>query len=80
MAFVVTDDPLTVWLNAWYTASQMGKGSTADVQARFAKRIAASADMKAAAQKRLKSLTKSVCDRDHVSRVHKDILERVLNG
>ncbi len=76
----MTDDPLSPWLDAWYGASQMGKGSTADVQARFAKRIAASADLKAAAQRRLKSLTKSVCDRDHVSRVQKDILERVLNG
>lgn len=73
-------DALSPWLNAWYGASQMGRGSMADVQARFAERIAASTDLKAAAHARLKSLPKSLCERDHVSRVHRDILERVLNG
>jgi co-chaperonin GroES (HSP10) len=65
----------------WVSVSQMGKGgSMADVEDRFTKRLAASAEMKKAAHAKLAELTPAICKRDHISRVHKDILERVLNG
>lgn len=73
-------DTLTVWLDTWYSASQMGKGSLADIEAKFQDRINASQAMKAEAHERLKALTPAICKRDHISRIHRDILERTLNA
>ena len=73
-------DALKPWLDTWYSASQMGKGSVADIEDRFQKRIGASQSLKAAAHERLKALTPSICKRDHISKVHREILERTLNA
>lgn len=73
-------DTLSTWLDTWYSASQMGKGSVADIEARFQKRIGASQALKAAAHARLRELTPSICKRDHISKVHREILERTLNA
>lgn len=79
----MTADLLSYWLDQWYGASILASADPATVEKSFRKALA-DEDLKRIARERLTVLTsvkgKELCKRDFISKVHRDILEKVLNG
>ncbi len=70
------DPTITDWLARWYAAS-IGKEDQGTVADAFVAACNADADLKAAALARRLSPGSSVLQRDHISRVHNALLERI---
>lgn len=65
-------------LGAYYAAAQLARGNAADIEQRFRDLIEEDAEFRAEAQSTLDGLTEAITKRDHVSRVYRDILRKVL--
>lgn len=76
----MADTRTDLYLNNWYHASQLGQGSPAFVETAFRELIKTDAQLKAEAGAKLASLTDKIVSRDYVSRIHRNFLQKVLNG
>lgn len=72
------DDRLQHWLDQGYAFSQLSMGNPTELAKMVKNRCAADAELMQAAKDKLGSLTKDIIKRDHISRVYKEFLEKVL--
>lgn len=69
---------IDLYLANHYAAAQLGKGNPAFSEAAFRQLIEADQRFRKEAEAKLALLTKPILDRDHVSRMHHIILQKVL--
>lgn len=71
---------LDTLLADWYVASVLKKGSTQNILQRFTEALGVHPTLRDLAADRLASLRAIPDQRCFISKVHRDYLERVLNG
>lgn len=66
------------WLDQGYAFSQLNKGDPEELARMVKNRCAADQELMQAAKDRLASISPALLKRDHISRVYKEFLEKVL--
>ncbi len=66
------------WLDHSYSYSQLNHGDPSKLVAMVKKRLAADQELMAAAKAKMATYVPALLKKDHISRVHKEFLEKVL--
>ncbi len=66
------------YLDKGYAAIQLSQGSANELVKTVKDRLAAEQELMDAAKEKMKSYTPALLKKDHISRVHKEFLEKVL--
>lgn len=77
-AQVHDETTLEYWFNWGYKSLAMKQGTSDVVLDGFAKAMARDPKLKAEAQARLTGYTDTVCKRDHVSKIYRDVINMAL--
>ncbi len=68
---------LGLWLSRWYLAKDMRRGDPAEVRAAFAEAVRDDKALRQEARAWLAAHPPDVLKRDHISRVHKELLDGI---